>query len=266
MATTRLCEICDKPAVYDNRWACSKEHADAYMDFQLKGEYEEMFGPISEEDFRKKFEVKREWPCPEHLKSFKEARTPEDILEVIKQEHWKSFCGCVKPIYNAYIGWALPSEKSCQLIVKAFEKHLEQYPQAKLVDLGAGTGVYSMMLNYYGIPKEKLVAVDNGVRKYQNCFEPELKEHPHFFWPVQREYEIAPHDVLFIAWGEHSMRETVNTYVNNGGTCVIIQGETQMTFPNNYLEDKDKDNWNCSFQRVLSPVNSPSELLSVNTR
>ena len=80
---------------------------------------------------------------------------------------------------------------------------------------------------------------------------------------MQCKYQIEPENAILIAWGDN-MDKVVDDYVKQGGTCVFIQGETEMTFPNDYFEDKV--DWHCTFTQVPSSVGSRPEQLSVNTR
>src|SRR5207253_5858062 len=44
--------------------------------------------------------------------------------------------------YNKYIGWGVPSETVLSTISEAFKNHKAKFPTTRLVDLGAGTGLY----------------------------------------------------------------------------------------------------------------------------
>ncbi len=154
-----------------------------------------------------------------------------------------------KESYNKYIGFGLASYRTCQLIVDFWAKNKE----CKLVDLGARTGVFSCIFNFLGIPKENLIALD-------------LFQCEKTFWPitiVSKIYEVDINDILFVAWGSQDSgpNETIKSYVQRGGSKIIILGETigGCTFPSDFFV-------NNSFFDVHSTQCPEDESLSINIR
>jgi hypothetical protein len=129
--------------------------------------------------------------------------------------------------------------------------------------LGAGSGFYTMMLSVAGIEADKLIAVDTRKRKFCDYTGQGLKEMPRIFWKVDAKYDIGPDDAILIAWGD-SMSASVEKCLESGCKLVFIQGETEMTFSNDYLQDRP--DWTTVYHEVASPVESRSELLSVNIK
>jgi hypothetical protein len=179
----------------------------------------------------------------------------------------------VKIIYNHIIGWALPSRETCNHVLMTYEKHIEKYPDAKIIDLGAGSGIFSYMFNEMGIPGDKILAVDMKIPTHTN---PEKRN----FWPIHNcdNYVADKNDILFIAWGIYALDTIVSDYNERGGTCVIIVGEMDgCTYsPGKFLEYGDdhfyiypyvpKNEWTVNTHFVPAAAKLSSETLSVNTR
>lgn len=69
------------------------------------------------------------------------AETGEDLLKIsdyYDEIHNKNFILDLKTIYNQYIGWPLSSEKACKLVVNTWK----DFPNSKIIDVGAGTGLF----------------------------------------------------------------------------------------------------------------------------
>lgn len=164
-----------------------------------------------------------------------------------------------KIIYNDYIGWALPSRKTCQLVVDEWKKD----PSRNIVDIGAGNGVFCKVFNHLGIPNDKLIAVDieNPTHRGNNAKE---------FWHIHREdnYKPNPEDILFIAWGTSGINGIVDDYVERGGKCIIILGETNVTYdPEKFIDqetEKPKKDWTVELHHVPGALSIYAEQLSIN--
>ena len=135
-------------------------------------------------------------------------------------------------IYNKYIGWGIPSPKALETICEAYITHCKKYPDAKLIDYGAGSGAYSLLLNDMLLQKgiqsdgksdvshNKVVAVDLPVNLYKIQSE---------FYPIVKDtnYRVDPNDVMLVVWGSDCPSQclAVARYIEDGGKCLIIQGE-----------------------------------------
>lgn len=169
----------------------------------------------------------------------------------------------VKTIYNDYIGWALPTEKACQLVVDKWQKN----PNRRIVDLGAGTGAFCSVFNHLGVPADKLIAVDIENPTHTGNKSSVRKE----FWPIVRDndYQVNSEDILFIAWGTTGIDDIVDDYVERDGKCIIILGETNVTYdPEEFIDretDKPKENWIVDLHHVPGALSIYAEQLSINT-
>lgn len=193
-------------------------------------------------------------------------------------EMFREYVVSIKHVYNSTIGWALVTEKACGLLHSAVLKHFETYPDARFIDVGAGSGVFAHILCELGIPKEKIIAFD--------LEEPTHKlEGQRTFWNITHTVDIKPTDVIFVAWGSGTTR-IVDQYMSNGGKCVIILGELcyGCTFPADYFvensdcsfDDGSNDNenpvntrsssWDIDMYHVPGPASNHGEHLSINRR
>lgn len=167
-----------------------------------------------------------------------------------------------KRIYNDYIGWALASEKACRLVVNEWQKD----PSRNIVDLGAGTGVFCLVFHHLGIPADKLIAVDIENPTHTTAFGGTTKSSVRKnFWPIVRnnDYKPDPNDILFIAWGAY-IDDVVTDYVKRGGKCVIILGETNVSYdPETFIEETD---WIADLHHVPGPSSIHFERLSINKK
>lgn len=195
------------------------------------------------------------------------ASTKEEIFKlVILYTNIIKTTFMIKSYYNELIGWALPSQEAIEAVVSAFQEHLQAYPEARLVDFGAGSGIFSYMFEKLGIPKDKIIAVDLPKPTHSN-------KKQRNFYPIIRddEYEVAITDILFIAWGSGCVR-AVDSYVDRGGKCVIILGENDgCTFSSGYFikydeADTDDQDWIVEEHYVPAACSYLKELLTVNKR
>lgn len=192
------------------------------------------------------------------------AETAEDIIKIA--EYYTILWNdghMVKGIYNYYIGWGIPDKHTCELIVNVWKK----YPDKRIVDFGAGTGLFCRVLNYLGVPQDKLIAIDK-IRPSHDS--PNSKK----FWPIYREYnyKIDVNDILFVAWGVYNVGIFIDDYVMRGGFCVIILGEMDggCTLPSDYFIDEKTNqtraDWDIKLYEVSGPATFCNERLSINIR
>jgi hypothetical protein len=199
------------------------------------------------------------------------ASTLEDLQEIVKEvvSHTGPdkliFASSVyKTMFNQYIGWAVPSDIVINTIYETFMEHKKQFPNARLVDLGAGTGIYCRLLQARGIDMKDLVALE---LVHSTHF-----KNPKYFFPMtltnDKNYELHTDDVVLIAWGTSSVRDVLQSYVDRGGSCVIIQGECSdgCTFPADEFELNKE--WDVRFlpQSLPSLASIYQETLSINKR
>lgn len=179
------------------------------------------------------------------------AETGEDIMKIVDNYDME-----FKNIYNKYIGWALASREACNLVVDFWKLH----PEKRIVDVGAGTGLFCKVFNYLGIPEDKLLAIDLPNPSH---FRDEQKK----FWPIHRndDFKVDPGDILFIAWGVVNIEKTLYDYIDRGGNFIIILGELgELTLDPEILEEND--DWIVDSCKVPSPMGSCMERLSISKR
>lgn len=161
-------------------------------------------------------------------------------------------------IYNMLIGWALPSKEVCDIVYATYQNQIKQHPDARLIDLGAGSGIFSHIFHQKGIPSNKIVALDLKDPAYSW----ETQRH---FWKitVNNKYKFKPNDILFVAWGGNGIEEEVDRYCKSGGTLVIILG-TKGNF--NLHPNYFKYNPSLGLKRteIHKVIGSPHDHLSVN--
>ena len=198
------------------------------------------------------------------------AKSVDEIKAVIAKaestigpEHYKNGM-LFKDIYNLYIGWALPTQKALNIIYKAWDIHVKKYPDARLIDVGAGTGVYCLLLQDMGVPINKLVALDIEPKTHKTCRN---------FFPLtihKDDFEIHENDFLLICWGYGYDFEKYIEKVK----CVVIQGEQSdgCTYPTDALIDDDsgeiKEGWKMETFKNIPSLALPyyGEQITVNTR
>lgn len=187
---------------------------------------------------------------------FRNAKTPNDIRNIIAlMQQCHMFL--LKEYYNAHIGWALPTTQVCKLVHGFWLQH----QSARVVDVGAGSGIFCMMFRDAGIPANKLLAIDkeNPVECWKTT---------NTFWPIMRDddFEVPIEDIFFMAWGGSvgGLDDRLFSYVKRGGWCVIILGEIKdgCTFPSDFFDD-DED-WDCTLHHVEGPASKYAEHLSIN--
>lgn len=160
-----------------------------------------------------------------------EAVTLEEIFKLVDlyQHLYRGYVTSVKTVYNSTIGWAMPSQKACSLMYSTWSAHVEKYPGARFIDVGAGTGIFSYVMSLHGVPREKIVALDleNPTHRMYG---------QRRFWQCVTAVDIAPTDMLFVGWGSDT-DDIIDDYVNSGGHCIVILGETAggCTFPSDYV-------------------------------
>lgn len=188
---------------------------------------------------------------------FENAKTPADIRAIVPMVARNELFA--KQFYNKHMGWALPTSQVCENIVRLWQK----YPHVRIVDVGAGSGLFCMMLHDAGIPADKLLAVDKETPI-------ECWKTTNTYWDIYRNdtFDIPIDDVFFVAWGGSfgGLYERLNHYIDSGGWCVVILGETLdgCTLPSDYLVD-DED-WVCTLIHVEGPASAYAEHLSINVR
>jgi hypothetical protein len=132
--------------------------------------------------------------------------------------------------YIQVIGWAIPSRRNIDELYQVFSEHLKVHPQAKLIDWGCGTGIWSFLLRKRGIPARNIVAIDNY----------DTDSYDRTFYQINATVEsFSEDDVLFIAWGRTD--EFIQKFIDGEGRCVIIVGETDggCTLSSQYFEEID---------------------------
>jgi len=199
----------------------------------------------------------------------------KDEIFIVVDEHDKFFTDHnynYVVIWNKLIGWGLPSKIVCQNILDAYKTHLRFFPNSKIIDFGAGTGIFAFMFNQMGISNDKILAIDIVKPTHSD----KLQRN---FWDIcsKDNYKVDPHDILFISWGT-DVEKAVNSYIARGGKCVIILGEEgyNMSFPSDYFEDEEneytnddnlnRDEWEVNLIHVPGGLSQYSEYLSINTK
>ena len=190
---------------------------------------------------------------------FMQAKTPDDIRHILALMIENKWMFPFKYFYNMHIGWALPTTQVCEQVVGLWRK----YPSARIVDMGAGSGLFCMMFHDAGIPINKLLAVDRE--------EPILCwKTTNTYWDITRndDFEVPIEDIFFMAWGGGfgKLDERLDSYIKRGGWCVVILGETVdgCTFPSDYL--KNNDDWDATLIHVDGLASAYAEHLSINIR
>jgi hypothetical protein len=157
--------------------------------------------------------------------------TREEMFElvVLYSKLYLQYVMSIKHIYNSSVGWALPSKRACELMYQAWCNHAVKYPDARFIDVGAGTGIFSYMMSQMGVPCDRIVALDRA--KPTHALQGQRK-----FWPHVTECGVMWCDLLFVAWG-YGSEQIIDEYIWTGGTCVVILGELEYgcTFPADYF-------------------------------
>jgi len=194
----------------------------------------------------------------------KEAKTANDLQKVIKMiEQRDELFGRMifKSIYNQFIGWAVPCSKALKVICDQWSVHVRKFPTARLIDYGAGTGVYCCLLEQMGIQADRMIALDLPVKTHITCRQ---------FFPITKvidgDFQFQPTDFVLIAWG---YGQKLNPCIDAGVQCVVIQGEDSdgCTFPVNFFVDNTdiKQKWETVMHLDVCSLAASSECISVNT-
>lgn len=230
-------------------------------------------------------------------KSLNSLKEMINFLEEISKDSVNQFANSLwtyKGIYNSKIGWALPTETAINFIYQSWQRHLAKYPTARLIDRGAGTGIYSLLLAERGISKDSLIALevpyppknsefDNFSDDCSNDDQPEIfptkVEERFSFYPLTivepGTFEYRKEDFILICWGHPSNDfRDVRKYLNEGGTCLVIQGEMNggCTIAVDFLyenpdELKSYNGWELTDKvKVSSLASSYGEWIYYNTR
>lgn len=158
--------------------------------------------------------------------------------------------------------WAIPTEKAIRTICQWYSNHIKTYPNAKLVDCGAGSGVWMLLIYHYMLDnypelcetaKDMLVAYDlpNPTYKFKQ-----------YFWPINSTYIIQAQDILMILWGS-DQSNVIENFVENGGKRVIILGEYDgCTTDAGYFNDRD--DWDVETVEVAGAIRK-FDFLTLNT-
>lgn len=156
------------------------------------------------------------------------AITREEIFELVDlyEQLCREYIISVKHVYNSTIGWALPSRAACGHLYNAWREHVARYPDARFIDVGAGTGIFSYVMALMGIPASRITALDRAEPTHA------LHGQRTFWQTVEGSGDIRSRDMLFVAWG-YGTAEIIDDYIWTGGSCVVILGELEYgcTFP-----------------------------------
>lgn len=159
----------------------------------------------------------------------------EIVSEFVKLNNDKKMYSIVEWIRHNFftdiIGWAIPSKSTIDIICNTVSEHLKKYPDAKFIDWGCGSGIWSFLFNINGISANNIIAVDNSSFLYEKHYYPRIFEISDF----------SVNDILFIAWGQDDgpVEKFVENFINNGGKYVILLGESNFgcTFNSHYFRN-----------------------------
>lgn len=168
----------------------------------------------------------------------------------------------IKEEFNR-IAWGVPSDESIAFIKRETLKHFVKFPESRLIDLGAGSGTFSLLLKDAGIPEDRIVAID---------FESSMCESGLEMFPItkiqchsnidsacaKKDTEevvkhIQPNDVVLIVWG-YCLWETFDACLKLGIKTFIVQGEPNeigCTFPVDYIQQNDE--WTTTLIKLPTP-------------
>lgn len=146
-----------------------------------------------------------------------------DISKIFARDRSKSiFAVFYRDVIVRNIGFAVPSEEALQKLSDWMTRILHHYPNIHFVNVGAGSGVWEYLLQDMGISGESLVAIDVPDTEKTHRF---AKRFYNITEVNKGEYQTPIEDVLIIMWG-YGMTNIVTDYVNRGGWCVILLGES----------------------------------------
>lgn len=174
-------------------------------------------------------------------------------------------------LFRWTISYGYPDIKTCSLVTQAFQTHLLTHPDARLIDLGAGNGIFSWMFRQL-LPAELhslVVPVDlMPDERSHNGRNPALK----MYCPVLIEdcLYVKGANVLFISWGWSvvGIVESYTTRFHDPGTCLIVLGEPKdgCTYPATDLL-KNNPEWQYEEHPVSSRMGTHmTEYLSIACR
>lgn len=166
-----------------------------------------------------------------------------------------SLMGTLKSLYNNIVGYGLPSREVCERVLATYSGHRANHPNARLIDFGAGSGVFAKIFADMGID---VVAYDLVSPTHQS-----LRQ----FHASVSDVVIRADDVLFISWGingSKAVKEFINRYIKSGGKCIMILGEGigGCTFPFDFFNNSRY--WACDYERVPTTAYDGSDYLSAN--
>lgn len=182
----------------------------------------------------------------------------QEIVNLIEQKNEFYERYHLKFTYNKFIGWAVPCSQALQVICDQWNVHVKKFPGARLIDFGAGTGVFCCLLEQMGIPRDRMVALELPVKTHTACRQ---------FFPLtiadEDTFTFSSTDFVLIAWG---YSPNIKHCVDAGVQCIVIQGEDSdgCTFPVDYFES-DKE-WKVEMHSDICSLVATSESISVNTR
>ena len=122
--------------------------------------------------------------------------------------------------------------------------------------------MFTWLLYRKGIPCDKLVALDLPEEDKTHRFRSK-------FWNIRTDYDISKDDIIFIGWGGSGIDDIIFKYINEGGKCIIIQGEIgYCTFTTDYISDNPeyKEDWETYDYLVAPSLSCYHDHLTVNTK
>lgn len=135
----------------------------------------------------------------------------ELVAEIVENESTRQlFCRCsykYKDTINYRMCWALPSKKALDFI----EKQFKALNMKRVVDMGSGSGLWSLFLRERGIT---VVPIDINPERFDVTY----------IMPT-KDYQQEPDDLLLMTWG--TTFTPIANFIENGGRAVIIQGESE---------------------------------------
>lgn len=157
----------------------------------------------------------REW-----LRKFTIGELNEDI-EKMKKAKYEEKEAIRKNIFEKKWAVGIPEEKTIKLLVSKVQLWFSKNPDMHLYDVGAGSGLWLMLMNVYGLPSDRLHGIELDKDKVKNKFEKQ-------YWPINFDSNAKadPTGILFISWG-FGMTHIVYDFIQRGGKYVIILGETK---------------------------------------
>lgn len=216
-----------------------------------------------EENWLSRIEV-LDWWEPDEQTATEIYKILEEWLEMRSSENYEKrrFADEIRRTHLVnYVGWAIPCRENVDLLFDWLQRHLAKFPQAKVIDWGCGTGIWTFLINQKGIPKENLMAVDVWIqqseKKQDDSEEPEIEwfkdSYSKAYWEIIPKVEtFDENDVLFVAWGRHGMGDAyIEEFVQKGGKNVIIVGEEDGCTTSSHLF-RDDPEWNLDEKKIVA--------------